>query len=222
MVDEKHNAMIPRPSSAIEKIGPGPRGILTRMVSDTLTLARSQQKQLTVTRFRIGNYELCDPDYRQILLWAAALEFEPEGIIERLESSGAEDDWGDALTAFKVENGSIVTLAWDFDLLPLSVFEWVDGLVIREVGFKGEPKASPNISLRLPLLVRLDCSGTNLTELDLSKTPALNELSCSCNELTKLDLSNVPRLTKLSCSENQLTTRFKLAKSFLFVRWRKN
>src|ERR1035437_4466905 len=127
MVDEKHNAMIPRPSSAIEKIGPGPRGILTRMVSDTLTLARSQQKQLTVTRFGIGNYELCDPDYRQILLWAAALEFAPEGIIERLESSGAEDDWGDALTAFKVENGSIVTLAWDFDLLPLSVFEWVDG-----------------------------------------------------------------------------------------------
>lgn len=167
MVEEERNAMIPRPSAAIEKIGAGPRGILSRMVSDALALARSQEKALTAARFRIGNYELRDPDYRQILLWAKALELEPAviierlessfcevkaaelepaGIIERLESSFCERGDGWRLT-FRVENGSIVTLAWDFDLLPLSVFEWVDGLVIREVGFKGCRRASREISL---------------------------------------------------------------------------
>jgi hypothetical protein len=198
MVEEKRNAMIPRPSGAIEKIGPGPRDILTRMVSDALVLARSQEKSLTAARFRIGNYELRGADYRQILLWAKALELEPAGIIQRLESSSCEDR-DRATLKFRVENGSIVTLAWDFDLLPLPVFEWVDGLVIREVGFKGLLTAPPHISLRLPLLVRLNCSGINLTEIDLSHVPRLTELSCHSNPLTELDLSNVPGLTELWC-----------------------
>ena len=202
MVEKKRNAIIPRPTGAIEKIGAGPKGILTRMVSDALASARSPEKLLTVAPFRIGNYEFRDADYRQILLWAAALALEPVGIIQRLESSKNRDL---VTTTFSVENGSIVTLAWDFNLLPLPAFEWVDGLVIREIGFMGRLTSPPQISLRLPFLVRLECSGINLTELDLSKTPALTVLACSTNELTELDLSNVPGLDLLVCSDNHLT-----------------
>ncbi len=155
-------------------------------------------------RFRIGSYELRTPDYRQILLWAKALDVEPAGIIQRLESSVCErgDHW--RLT-FKVEDGSIVTLPWDFDLLPLSVFEWVDGLVIREVGFKGSPKAPPQISLRLQFLARLNCSAIELTELDLTNVPRLTDLQCHSNQLTALDLTNVQGLTMLWCHTNHFT-----------------
>ena len=107
--------------------------------------------------------------------------------------------------AFKVENGAIISLVWDFNLLPLTVFEWMDGLAIRELGFKGGPTVSPQIAPRLPSLEYLHCSGISLTELDLSSVPGLTDLGCSGNQLTELDLSNVPGLTELSCSENQLT-----------------
>jgi Leucine-rich repeat (LRR) protein len=162
-----------------------------------------QERALTAARFPIGNYEFCDPDYRQILLWAKALELEPADIVRRLEGSFRACADRSRLT-FSVENGSIVTLAWDFSLLPLSVIEWVDGLVIREVGFKGLPTAPLRLSLRLPLLVRLTCPAINLAEIDLSNVAALKELDCGLNQLTKLDLSNVAGLTDLDCGCNQL------------------
>lgn len=88
MTEEKNrNALIPRSSSALEKIGPGPKGILTRMVSDALAVARSKEKALTVARFRIGNYEFCEPDYRQIMLWGKALELDPQDVVQLLEIS---------------------------------------------------------------------------------------------------------------------------------------
>ena len=163
-----------------------------------------QENASTAARFPIGNYELRDPDYRQISIWAKALDLEPAGIIQRLESSFCARG-NRSRIIFGVEDGSIVTLAWDFDLLPLSVFEWVDGLAIREVGFKGLPKVTPHISLRLPLLVRLICSGIKLTELGLSNVHGLTELWCENNQLSKLDLSNVPGLTTLWCHSNQFT-----------------
>ena len=155
-------------------------------------------------KFRIGKHALRDPDHRQILLWAGALGLEPAEVIQRLESSSWEHPyWG--TTGFTVENGSIVTLAWDFDRLPLSAFAWVDGLTIREIGFRGAPKTPPSLKLKLPSLVRLVCPSKSLVELDLSGTPALAELDCSCNQLTRLDLSKVPALTHLCCQGNLLT-----------------
>lgn len=47
MSDDKNiSAQIHRPASALEVIGPGSKGILTRMVSETLATAKSQEKAL--------------------------------------------------------------------------------------------------------------------------------------------------------------------------------
>ena len=201
MPEEKNrNALIPRPPSALER--GGPRGILTRMVSDALAVARSQEKALTVGRFRIGNDEFCDPDYRQILLWAKALELEPEDVVQRLRSrawESAEEE--EEEYAFEVENGAIISLVWDFDLLPLTVFEWVEALAIRELCFKGTPKVSPQIALRLSFLDRLTCCSINLTELDLSNVPGLTVLWCDDNQITELDIRQLKtkKLKTLDC-----------------------
>ena len=52
----------------------------------------------------------------------------------------------------------------------------------------------------------LNCSGNNLTDLDLSNNTLLRELRCSENNLTSLDLSNNTLLDRLVCANNLLTS----------------
>ena len=54
-------------------------------------------------------------------------------------------------------------------------------------------------------LETLDCSGNDLTSLDLSANTALTDLRCYSNQLTSLDLSANTALTDLRCYSNQLT-----------------
>ena len=49
------------------------------------------------------------------------------------------------------------------------------------------------------------CTGSDLTELDLSHNRNLIFLDCSNNQLSKLDVSNNTELEKLECSANALT-----------------
>ena len=53
-------------------------------------------------------------------------------------------------------------------------------------------------------LTFLDCSGNNLTSLDVSSNNALTYLVCYSNQLTSLDISNNTALTLLSFSNNQI------------------
>ena len=55
-------------------------------------------------------------------------------------------------------------------------------------------------------LTELDCNGNQLTSLDVSKNTALTELWCDNNQLTSLDLSKNTALTELWCKDNQLTS----------------
>ena len=55
-------------------------------------------------------------------------------------------------------------------------------------------------------LTQLECSGNNLTSLDLSKNYKLMYLTCSNNQLTSLKLYEAPVIYNLNCSYNQLTT----------------
>jgi hypothetical protein len=57
-----------------------------------------------------------------------------------------------------------------------------------------------------PSLVGLNCSGNELTTLDLSNNLVLTWLNCSGNQLSALDLSKNTALTTLDCCRNQLTT----------------
>jgi hypothetical protein len=215
MAEEKIDALIPRSHNALEKTNDGVSGILSTMVSDALALAR--KNSLTAARFRIGNHVLREPDYRQILLWAKSLDLDAEEVIRRLEDCTLEtrryQDGKrlDVKLTSRIENGSIVALAWDFDLLPLTVFEWVDGLIIQEAGFSGLNFCMsgwltlPRLPLRLPWLTFLTCYEIELDELDLTNVPELIGLNVNRNQLAKLDLSHVPKLIWLDCDNNELT-----------------
>lgn len=207
MTKEERNALVRPSPGAVEKMGTGASNILSHMVSDAIGVARSQEKQLAETRFRIGNYEFRSPDYRQILLWAEALKIDPITVVERLENAftHALDDDTYRINSFCVENGAIVSVVWDFESLPLSRLEWVEGLSICEIVFQGAQGAPIDISRRLPSLRRLMVAGNDLRALDLSNVPKLTNLYCQYNHLTKLDLSKVPELIVLDCGSNPLT-----------------
>lgn len=55
-----------------------------------------------------------------------------------------------------------------------------------------------------PALQELNCSGNQLTELDLSNNPALIKLYCSDNKIAELDLSKNPALEVLLGNRNYL------------------
>jgi hypothetical protein len=55
-------------------------------------------------------------------------------------------------------------------------------------------------------LTRLDCSGNQLTNLNIVTNTSLRYLNCRSNQLTTLDVSNNLGITILNCSQNQLST----------------
>ncbi len=226
MTEEENKALVVRPSTAVTRVSAGAGSVLSRIVSDALVLARPRATSLASARFRVGGYEFREADYQQILLWAKALEKTPETIIKTLENTSFRVEDRDVIS-FKVKDGSIYSLVWDYTILPLTEFIWVKDLGICEIAFiEGmrrwhrenrvsdhgrlvwRPKA---ISCHLPTLRRLACSDVCLRELDLSNVPRLTHLYCWGNygpQLTGLNLSNVPSLSCLWCfdnGQNQLT-----------------
>ncbi|WP_430412057.1 leucine-rich repeat domain-containing protein [Kordia sp.] len=55
-------------------------------------------------------------------------------------------------------------------------------------------------------LEELNCTGNNLTSLDLSQNAALRDLKCYFNELTSINLTQNTALERLECFTNNLTT----------------
>jgi Leucine-rich repeat (LRR) protein len=207
MKRDKKNALIHRPGTGIST-GTGRRTspIIERMAQDVL--ARAKAQALKTARYRIGEYELREPDYRQILRWAEELEMAPEAVLAVLAESRVEpESWQDwEPIGFAVEDGAIVSLAWDFERLSLVPQVWEPGLVIRTLGFAGEWR-DPAVALQpvVPRLQTLRCSPVGLESLNLAGVPELTMLYCDENQLTELDLSPVPELTELSCWDNELT-----------------
>jgi hypothetical protein len=63
-------------------------------------------------------------------------------------------------------------------------------------------------------LETLNCSGNELTSLDVSECTALAYLDCSSNTLTSLDVSGCHALTYLDCSRNELLYEICVWESF--------
>ena len=200
----------------------GQQRIATRMAENLLDVARSQERSLAAQRrYRIGDYEFREADHAQIQRWARRLGMAPEEVVARLGSSRTASRFDD--DNFSVRDGAIVSLVWDFSLLPLPDWDWGGDLQIARLGVlkapRGQLPALPEClhelicddnqltSLTLaqvPKLKKLHCTNNELTTLDLTPVAGLQQLSCRSNRLTGLDLTPVPGLQLLDCSSNQL------------------
>ena len=174
-----------RPEERLLVFEEGGKRILSEMVNDVMALA-SVSAGVLQRRFKIGDVELCEPDYRQILHWADSLELAPEEFLSRLlkPPQGAHN----SLWPTVMEDGRLVSLFWDFRLLPLERFRLLSPLSIDKLSVVG-----------------------GITELDLSQVPNLTLLDYCATEITELDLSQVPNLTELNCIWSPLLKRFVIA-----------
>jgi len=213
--DGDSSSLIPLPATPLAKSVPMGR-LLSEIVAGSLALARQEAV------FSIGVYHWCGPDYRQILLWANALGFEPEEVIRRLVDPSkwggmdalpfdpyGKEELFDSLQGKETQfcNGKIIHISWDFELLPLTTFQWVEGLEIeyfKIVSHRNAPASILEFAPTLPKLRVLSVDGLEIRNLDLSGVPILEFLSCSRNLLANLDLSSVPALRELICSYNCL------------------
>ncbi len=204
--DDHSHSLIPRPDAALATEA---GRVLPEMVGETLTLARREPI------FKIGEYEWCEPDYRQILIWAEDLAMEPEEVIRLLRDEsisspkqevGADLD-NDLIEQTAFREGRLASLRWNLALLPVAVFRWVDGLEIEALTI-WTPQEGVNrmlhLQLSLPRLRMLHCGEIGIEQLDLSRVPQLEEIWCDHNRLTTIDLSKVPLLRVLYCSGNAL------------------
>lgn len=204
MSNKDKNELVAQSGRAIQAAGAGPSSILAGMVADVLTLAKPLSVEVMPTLFRVGDYDFCEPDYKQILLWAEALAFKPEVVVGHLQSFMPSEDQNIDFK-FDVNAGRMVSLTWDFDKLPISKFVLISGSLLEKIQFIGRHEFSPTIFLNSTKLTHLSCTRISLTKLDLSNTPNLTDLQCRSNALIELDLSKVPVLTRLGCDNNQLT-----------------
>ena len=183
----------------------GQQRIATRMAENLLDVARSQERSLAAKRrYRIGDYEFREADHAQIQRWARRLGMAPEKMVAVLASSQKKTPSNEIEADFRVTDGAIASLVWDFALLPLTDWAWGRGLQIWRLGILNAPQGSLPT---LPECLRnLFCDDNRLTSLTLAQVPQLEILDCRVNELTELDLTHVPGLKKLWCNTNQLTT----------------
>lgn len=215
MTDKLEKALVHRPTTGLVGSDRRTSPVIARMTQDVL--ARAQASGLSRARFRIGDYLLREPDYRQILLWADALGMGPESVLAELAGTRMEpeEDWEKFQTiSFIVEDGAILSLVWDFNRLPLIPTSWMPGLQIQMLGFRNDwgddtidklNSSFYRLQPKLPQLQYIYCQRLGLFLIDLSQVPKLSQIYCWDNNLTKLDLTLVPELTRLECALNQIT-----------------
>jgi len=205
MDENNEKALVPRPSTAVDKAGSGPNRILSTMVADALAVANREQR-MPSTKFRIGDYEWCEPDYKQILIWAKATGLKPEEVIARLLDQ--QPNFFPFFEEPPFMDGRLLNVKWeDLRLLRCGWQEWVTGLEITRLHFVGASDTAaltPFKVLPLRRLVWLALRRLGLHDLDLNGVAQLEYLDCVECCLEELHLHCVPQLTSLNCSKNNL------------------
>jgi Leucine-rich repeat (LRR) protein len=185
-------------------------------------------------RFRISDHLLCEPDYRQIVVWAKELGISAEDVLASLllTPKGGLWFWKNDMGT-KIVNGQFLSLSFNRNLLPVSSFQWVDGLEIESMVAWGHASGIEYFSSNLPSLQRLHLHdqeipsiildstlrlrelrliNNRLSNLEIGAGSELRELWCVNNLLGEINLATTPKLEKLSCSGNRIAT---LALEFL-------
>lgn len=106
--------LVPLSGSQLVRHGSGGWRILEDMVSSTLTT--SKQEGALVPRYRIGDIDFCEPDYRQMLLWAERFDKNPTDFLASLLGNEGIEYYGSKGTL--IVNGRIHRLSWDMVMFP--------------------------------------------------------------------------------------------------------
>lgn len=204
---EENLPLIPLPGAELTDSRSNGGRIVGEMVLGTLALSRAVQEP----RFRIGGHEFCEPDYRQILLWAADSQVTPDQFVQKLRWMEYQNwDDGCVLNSANLVGGKIKQLCLAVDKLTIIPNKWIPGLELRSLGIDDDrgsregdaynPEAAiclTDFSSPSPCLESLSFLGCKLRRFRLNGMPNLKELTLVYTDLDLLDLAHVSRLTGL-------------------------
>lgn len=173
------------------------RGGIVEQVKNTVHVNTSK----TFGRLhRIGEHEICWPDYQLVCSWAEQLHMLP---VEVLMILLYPKSWSDCPRT-SLFDGHFVNLVVDRRLMGITGLLPIEGLRIENLDMCQLDLCDLEL-FSLPSLKGLWCWGNKLTDLDLSPVPNLEVLCCWLNQITALDISSVPNLKVLDCQANELT-----------------
>lgn len=174
--------------------------VLHRMVDGALEIAR-RRSHSERTRHLVGGYELCEPDYRQVFLWADRLGMTIDDVLVKLDIHDLEFSDYEGFTT--IVDGHFQTLALHYDELPLESFDWFYGLKITVIDLFGKTPNWPQYDTLPSLKALYAAQISDFQYIDLSAIRGLTYLECSCNNLNEIDISSLPNLLYLHCGGNK-------------------
>ncbi len=199
---KRSNPLIVRPDETQIDVARRGNRIIARIASDAL----KSLLILAEKRWQVGDYQVSEQTYRQIMIW-----------VDHLNSNG----WGKNIEEFsKIQDANCPFIHDEYRRGKWIVESRITSLSLGHSKFTSlNLSGAPGLTYlycrynelteldlaSVPSLTYLDCSGNQLTELDLAGVPGLTYLDCMQNQLTELDLASVPGLTRLGCGINQLT-----------------
>jgi hypothetical protein len=104
MSDNGPKALIVRPTSGLQQHESGAEKVLSRIVSDALTIARRRDIAAIPVRVRVGKYEFREQDFQQILIWAREAGKTPEELMSLLADADNNEKEEES---FLVDDGAI-------------------------------------------------------------------------------------------------------------------
>lgn len=229
MSEKKTFPIVPASSTSISRCDEGSEKLLSRMSSGVLAAFRDRANAPQQDRFRVGDFEFRAPDYQQILLWAAASGFTPERVVDGLSKNWSIHLAGkgrDHPFRWKVVDGQIIWLIWEFDEIPIKELVFVGGLNIEKLVLFSQEKPA-EIPSTLPDSVQelvLDCRNVDRIVLaaarglktinieagharrvELLDSPELEELRCSCESLAAIVIQSAPKLKLFVCADSEIS-----------------
>lgn len=192
------------------------------------SLAHIQTSKMLGTLHRIGDYDLCGPDYQLVCALGEELRYAPEMVLTQLmDNSPNQEIYSNGKLVMQVHsfeaylldkiqsespstivNGHFKSLLVIRHKLPIAALPWIAGLSINKVtlhdGYYTGDKEFDIDFRSLPDLDEFSCRSFHLNNLELAHVPQTRILKFIDSNLGILDLSKVPNLVELSCRGNNL------------------
>jgi len=216
-----------RQKSELTKLSTNGSPALKEIISRSLIHIQTS-KALSV-RHKVGEHELCGPDYQLVCVWAEELRLTSEEVLYRLmdrsETTTVITPGGGMILTHSIENsvlddfrenyyttlvnGSFKRMLVIRKDMPITGIPSIQGLVIQNIrlheGICYEGNKDFDLDLNsVPDLVELYSRSFQIKNFDLSAVPKLKKLECSWGNLVDLELSGVPFLAELDCRGNSL------------------
>ena len=121
MADDE-NSLVLRSDSTLLTAGDPAKALLSRMSGAVLLLASPKGLDRVRNLFSVAGIDFNEPDHCQIQAWAEAVGISAEVLVKHLQETVYDSVEVDEIR-FQVDDGSIVSLAWDLEKLPIASFE---------------------------------------------------------------------------------------------------